>query len=133
MKLDFEPLLPEIQRFFKETVSKILFSFGRLILTHVDLILSSGKELERQIELLQKRMVEILHQLQGIASLLKELERGFELYLQVLLLKTNYQCREEVSDRRNLDSYLEYGIHDKQANRSGWNKHYLALRRQGKP
>ncbi|KAG6065927.1 hypothetical protein E4U32_006764 [Claviceps aff. humidiphila group G2b] len=37
---------------------------------------------------------------------------------------------EEVSDRRNLDSYHEYGIHDKQANRSGWNKHYLALRRE---
>ncbi|KAG6299990.1 hypothetical protein E4U09_007521 [Claviceps aff. purpurea] len=37
---------------------------------------------------------------------------------------------EEVSDRRNMDSYFEYGIHHNQANRSNWNKHYKALRRQ---
>ncbi|KAG6118857.1 hypothetical protein E4U14_006207 [Claviceps sp. LM454 group G7] len=37
---------------------------------------------------------------------------------------------EEVSDRRNLDSYHKYGIHHNQANRSNWNKDYIALRRE---
>ncbi|KAG5995450.1 hypothetical protein E4U52_008291 [Claviceps spartinae] len=37
---------------------------------------------------------------------------------------------EEVSDRRNLDSYHKCGIHHNQANRSNWNKDYIALRRE---
>ncbi|KAG5965375.1 hypothetical protein E4U58_002863 [Claviceps cyperi] len=37
---------------------------------------------------------------------------------------------KEVSDRRDMDSYYEYGIHHNQANRSNWNNHCMALRRK---
>ncbi|KAG6032274.1 hypothetical protein E4U40_006404 [Claviceps sp. LM458 group G5] len=39
---------------------------------------------------------------------------------------------EEISDRRNMDSYYEYGIHHNQANRSNWKKHYNALQREAR-